>query len=116
MIIFTIKQHPLKLELNDIMPVFSVQHIDIAIRKSPREFIIDNNCLLDDNEFWFYIRLLFPYHRHDGLPDTDAIITDGKEYYLVNTSLVSSNRKKKRLVFNRLAKELIDDALKQFYR
>lgn len=116
---FTIKAEPLK--LSDVawfnLDIISVQ---IAIKVSCREFTIDNYKMVSpESECWFLVKFTFKYEkdkliRTDGHADKDSIITNGSEYFLVNTSLVSPKRKKIRFVLNNQTKNTLDLAITNF--
>lgn len=111
---FTINPKQLQLTNNDIAPDFTIYGVSVAIQRSKYEF--DNAIdLLDPNHvYWFCVTINFAYNRRDGGVDYDTVITDGERYYLINNSMVASRRKKKRIEFNRAAKELIDAAIVKF--
>lgn len=118
---FTIKAEPLK--LNNIawfnLDIISVQ---IAVKVSRREFTIDSNrIILPESECWFLVKFEFEYEKNgaklirtDGHTDEDSIVTNGSEYFLVNTSLVSPKRKKTRFVLNDQTKNTLDLAIINF--
>lgn len=114
MIIFTI--NPKKLIFSD-QEWFTIhaKETNIAIRRNRFEFEVNYDKLTAPNaDVWFLVNFEFEFARTDRKIDSDSIISNGEEYYLVNTSLVSSKRKKLRFVLNEQTKNEIDNSISKF--
>lgn len=99
--------------------------VNIAIRKNRFEFEVNYDEIVSPTaDVWFLVSFTFYKNlknkealwRTDGNPDTDAIVTNGEEYFLINTSLVSPKRRVTRFILHEQAKTEIDKNISEFVR